>query len=120
MRSQIKSGRILLMSIYNYTFQTPDHRYEIVPDPLDPTTVRIQSEFKEAIEEFLNTIELAGRADDEDFSNLIINEGTLTEGNNSFDTYWYTEVSKADLALYFEFEVRFFMGAIPESSLPKA
>ena len=120
MRSHSKAGRIVPMSIYNYTFQTPDHRYEIVPDPLDPTTVRIQSEFKEAIEEFLNTVELAGRADDEDFAALIINEGTLTEGQNSFDHYWYTEVSKADLALYFEFEVRFFMGAIPESSVPKA
>lgn len=120
MRSLPKSGRIVPMSIYNYTFQTPDHRYEIVPDPLDPITVRVQSEYREAIEEFLNTIELAGRADDEDFTDLIINEAIINEGQNSFDRYWYTEVSKADLALYFEFEVRFFMGAIPESSLPQA
>ncbi len=103
------------MSIYNYTFGTPDHSYDIIPDPLDPSTVRIQSEYRESIEDLLNTIELSGRADDEDFQAI-----QIKEGQNSYDTYWYTEVSKAVLALYFEFEVRFFMGAIPESSLPKA
>lgn len=97
------------MSHNNYTFQTPDHAYDIIPDPLDPSTVRIQSEYKESIEDLLNTIELSGRADDEDFQAI-----QIKEGQNSYDTYWYTEISKADLALYFEFEVRFFMGTAPE------
>lgn len=98
------------MTAYNYTFTTPDYAYDILPDPLDPNTVRIQSEFKESIEAFLNTVELAGRADDEDFQSI-----QIKEGKNSYDTYWYTEISKADLALFFEFEVRFFMGAVPEA-----
>ena len=97
------------MTAYNYTFTTPDHAYDIIPDPLDPNTVRIQSEYKESIEDLLNTIELSGRADDEDFQAI-----QIKEGQNSYDAYWYTEISKADLAIFFEFEVRFFMGAIPE------
>lgn len=109
------------MSIYNYTFTTPDHTYEIIPDPLDPVTVRIQSEFKEAIEDLLNTIELAGRADDEDFAKLIIiNGATIREGQTTYDRYWYTEIAKADLALYFEFEVLNFMGAVPEATYARA
>ena len=110
MLSPKKAGRILPMSTYNYTFTTPDHAYDIIPDLLDPNTVRIQSEYKESIEDLLNTIELSGRADDEDFQSITINEG-----QNSYDAYWYTEISKDDLALYFEFEVRFFMGAVPEA-----
>lgn len=99
------------MSIYNYTFTTPDHTYEIIPDPLDPDTIRIQSEFKEAVEDFLDTIELAGRGDDEDFTALKL---SIQEGHNTYDPYFFTEVTKADLALYFEFEVLNFMGAVPE------
>ena len=98
------------MTAYNYTFSTPDFDYDIIPDPLDPATVRIQSEYREAIEDVLNTIELSGRANDEDFQAL-----TIEEGQNSYDAYWYTDLSKEDLALYFEFEVRFFMGATPEA-----
>jgi hypothetical protein len=100
------------MTAYNYTFQTPHHSYDLIPDPLDPNMVRVKSEFKDSIEDFLNTIELSGRANDEDFAALKLN---IKEGQNSYDTYWYTEVSKEDLALYFEFEVRFFMGAVPEA-----
>jgi hypothetical protein len=100
------------MNAYSYTLQTPYHSYDFIPDPLDPETIRVQSEFKEAIEDFLNTVELSGRADDEDFAAL---KDSIKEGSNSYDTYWYTEVTKADLALYFEFEVRFFMGAVPEA-----
>lgn len=97
------------MSAFNYTFQTPDHGYDIIPDPLDKNTIRIKSEFRQSLEDFLNTIELAGRANDEDFQALEIKEGT-----NAYDTYWYADITKADLALYFQFEVLNFMGAIPE------
>lgn len=98
------------MNKFTYTFQTPDHSYDIIPDPLDVDIVRIQSEYKESIEDFLNTVELSGRADDEDFQAI-----QIKEGQNSYDTYWYIEIPKADLAVYFEFEVRFFMGAVPEA-----
>jgi hypothetical protein len=97
------------MSKNTYTFQTPDHAYDLIPDPLDANLVRVKSEFKESIEDFLNTVELSGRGNDEDFQTIEIKEGC-----NEYDTYWYTEVSKEDLALYFQFEVRFFMGAVPE------
>jgi hypothetical protein len=100
------------MTAYNYTFTTPDHSYEIIPDPLDPKTVRIQSEFKDSIEDFLKTVELAGRADDEAFTDLKIN---IQEGLTSYDPIFFTEVSTSDLALYFEFEVLNFMGAVPEA-----
>jgi hypothetical protein len=104
------------MNAYSYTFQTPDHSYDIVPDPLDSDTVRIQSEFKDSIEDFLDTLELAGRGDDEDFQAIdIVTEDTIKEGQNTYDTYWYTEVTKADLALYFQFEVLNFMGAVPDA-----
>lgn len=98
------------MTAYNYTFNTPEHSYEFIPDLLDPSTVRIKSEFKDDIEALLDTIELAGRADDADFTDLKLN---IQEGE-SHDTYYFTEISKADLALYLQFEVLNFMGAVPE------
>jgi hypothetical protein len=98
------------MTAYNYTFSTPEHSYEIIPDLLDPNTVRVTSEFKDDIESLLDSIELAGRADDEPFTALKLN---IEEGTSN-GTHYYTEISKADLALYLQFEVLNFMGAVPD------
>lgn len=101
------------MNKFTYTFQTPDHSYDIVPDLLQEDTVRVQSEFKDSVEEFLNTLELAGLADDRDnpidFSHL-----TVEQDSNSYDTYYFIEITKSDLALYFRFEVLNFMGPVFE------
>lgn len=91
--------------ITNYTWQTPDHSFDFVPDPLSPDNIHVRSEFKDSLEEFLSTLELAGRANDEDFTELHIEEGT-----NDYDAFFYVDVTRADLSLYLDFEVRYFMG----------
>jgi hypothetical protein len=94
------------MNNLTYTFQTPDHSFDFIPDLFDPNKVKVTSEYKDSLEDFLNVIELAGRANDEDFQEI-----TIKEEQNSYDSYYFIEISKDDLALYLQFEVRFFMGA---------
>jgi len=91
--------------MFTYTFQTPDHSYDFVPDPLDPESVIVKSEYKDSIEEFIGTLELAGVADGRDFSDI-----TIREGDNGWDVYPYIQIHKADLALFLQFEVLNYMG----------
>lgn len=92
----------------NYTFGTPEHDYEIIPNPKTKTVV-IKSEWREALEELVGTIELAGAAEGIDFSTIVIEEEVT-------DYYFghYIEIDKSTLALYFQFEVLNFMGITEE------
>lgn len=99
---------------YPYTFQTPEHGYDFVPVSGD--LVRIQTEDKEPLEEFLNTLELAGMAERQDVSNLtkqdyLLADIEIEEGSNEHDTFFFIEITKADLALYLQFEVLNYLGA---------
>lgn len=88
-----------------YKFSTPDHDYTFVPNPVVPDLVEVRSEYREAIEEFIETLELAGVAEGESFHNLIIEED-----NSEQIAFYYTEVSPATLSLYTSFEFLNYMG----------
>ena len=103
--------------MFTYTFQTPDHGYDFVPDPLDSDIVIVKSEFKDSLEELLNTLELAGisEAPEEDQFSILqrFQDLTIEENDNEFLPYSIA-LSKADLALYLQFEVLNYMGAAPQ------
>ena len=83
-----------------YTFETPFHGFDFVPDPNSPDNVQIRAEFRDSLEEFLATLELAGVADDRNFEDL-----EIEEGSNSYDEFFFLDITKSDLALYLQFEV---------------
>lgn len=91
-----------------YTLQTPDYGYDFIPVP-DSNRVIVKSDEKEAIEDFISTIELAGPEEGQSLPELIIEEDT-----NSYDHYYFTEVTRATLSLFLDFEVRYYMGATTE------
>jgi len=105
--------------MFTYTLQTPDHGYDFIPDPLDANVVRVKSEFKDSIEEFINTLELAGFSQSErdkdgwtDPSDLTrLQNLTIEEADNDYDHYYFIDIQKADLALFLQFEVLNYMGA---------
>lgn len=88
-----------------YKFSTPDHDFTFVPNPAVPNLVEVRSEYREAIEEFIETLELAGVAEGETFENLIIEEDNTEQA-----PFFYTEVSPATLSLYTSFEFLNYMG----------
>jgi hypothetical protein len=104
--------------MFTYTLQTPDHGYDFIPDPLDVNVVRVKSEFKDSIEEFINTLELAGFSEAQDHSSKGSNlermndlEKSIEEADNDYDHYYFIDIQKADLALFLQFEVLNYMGA---------
>jgi hypothetical protein len=92
----------------NYTFSTPDHGYDIFPDLLSPDNVQVRAEFKDSLEELVATLELAGVADDRDFTEL-----QIEEGSNDYDTFFFIDITKSDLALYLQFEILNYLGVSP-------
>jgi hypothetical protein len=94
------------MTNNTYRFDTPEHSYTIEPVPHVPKLVSLQSENREALEEALETIHLAGVADDEDFSHL-----TIEEDMTDVVPFFYIELSTSTLALWWEFEALNFIGA---------
>jgi hypothetical protein len=93
------------MTNTTYKFSTPDHDFTLVPNPVVPNLVEVRSENREAIEEFIETLELAGVAEGESFSRLLIEED-MTDQN----PFFYTEVSPSTLSLYTSFEFLNYMG----------
>ena len=89
----------------NYTWGTPEHDYIFIPNPLTQT-VKIKSEFRDAIEELLGTIELAGAAEGVELPNITIEE----EASEYFFSH-YIEIDTATLALYLSFEALNFMAS---------
>jgi len=92
----------------NYNFGTPEHNYVIEPDPTVHNLVTVQSPDREAIEEVLDTIALAGVAEGENFDHLTIEEDMTAQ-----EPYFYVEISTATLALWWSFEALNFIGAVP-------
>lgn len=88
-----------------YKFSTPDHNFSFVPNPVVPNLIEVRSTSREAIEEFIETLELAGVAEGDSFGHLIIEED-MTEQ----EPFFFTEVSPATLSLYTTFEFLNYMG----------
>lgn len=97
-----------------YIFQTPEHGFDFVPDSKDKDLVHVKSEYKDALEEFLATLELAGIADKEDEDQLSILQWfdsiKIEDTGDEFLPFSIT-ITKADLALYLQFEILNYMGA---------
>jgi len=87
-----------------YTWQTPENSYDFHPVP-DTNLVLIKSETREAIEDFINTVELAGPEEGNPLPELWIEED-----ETSYDHVYFTEVTRATLSLFLDFEVRYYMG----------
>ena len=86
-----------------YVWQTPEYSYDFTPVGKD--LIRVKSETKEAIDAFLSTIELSGPEEDTEIPDTIIEEA-----QNSYDIYFFVEVSRATVSLFLDFEVRYYMG----------
>lgn len=89
----------------DYTFSTPNFAYTLSPTPNG--LVNIECNFREGLEEVLNSLELAGVDTESDLSNLYIDEDSDVDGT----TFYFIELSHATLALYLTFEVLNYMGA---------
>lgn len=89
-----------------YIFKTPEHSYSIFPDPTVPNLAVIESTDREALEELLETLELAGVADNESFDHITIEEDMYQP-----EPVFYIEVSTSTLALFFQFEFLNYFGA---------
>lgn len=88
-----------------YTFSTPEHAYTINPSPDVPDLVRIEATFYEALEEVLNSLELAGVDEASSFASLMIEEDMDQSG-----TFYFIEISKASVCIWLNFEVLNYMG----------
>lgn len=93
------------MTNATYTLQTPDYSYTFDPVP-ETSNVLIKSESKMAIEDFISTVELAGPEDGQSLPEFLIEEDDSSE-----ELVFYTEVTRATLSLFLDFEVRYYMGA---------
>lgn len=91
-----------------YNFGTPEHNYLIEPDLTVPNLVTVQSPDREAIEEALDTISLAGVSEGENFDHITIEEDMTAQ-----EPYFYIEISTSTLAIWWSFEALNFLGATP-------
>lgn len=96
----------------NYTWSTPE--YDYIFTPIDEHTVRVESNNKQAIEDFLSTVELAGPEEGTEIPETIYQEGTLEATNDdihgAFEYVYFIEVSRATISLFLDFDVRYYMG----------
>lgn len=88
-----------------YKFSTPEHDYRIVPDPTLPNYLTVESVDREALEELLETLELAGVTEGESFDNLEIGEDMYRS-----DPVYYVDMSTSTYALYLQFEFLNYFG----------
>lgn len=86
-----------------YTWQTPEFSFDFIP--VEANLIRVKSETKEAIDAFLSTIELSGPEEDTEIPEMWIEEDT-----NTYDHYYFVEVSRATVSLFLDFDVRYYMG----------
>lgn len=96
------------MTTAPYTWTTPEYSYTF--SPIDQNTVRVESENKQAIEDFLSTVELAGPEEGTEIPDTIYQEGLLRDGQATFEYLYFVEVSRATVSLFLDFDVRYYMG----------
>ena len=94
-----------MTSAETYTWSTPEHSIEFTP--AGPDLITVSSSSYEAIENFLSTVELAGTEEGTELPELIESEQSLDWGN---ELTYFVEVSRATVSLFFDFEVRYYIG----------
>jgi hypothetical protein len=93
----------------NYTWSTPEYEYTF--SPIDEHLIRVQSDNRQAIEDFLSTVELAGPEEGTEIPETIYEERTLAWASATFDVpVYFVEVSRATISLFLDFDVRYYMG----------
>lgn len=93
----------------NYTWSTPEYEYTF--SPIDEHTVRVESDNRQAIEDFLSTVELAGPEEGTEIPTTIYEERTLPWESATFNApVYFIEVSRATISLFLDFDVRYYMG----------
>lgn len=88
-----------------YTWQTPEFSYSFTPVSKD--TIRVTSDNTYALHAFLATVELAGTEEGTELPATIESEQDYNWGN---ELTYFVEVSRATVSLFFDFEVRYYMG----------
>ena len=74
------------------------------PHETDSSKLILLSTERSTLESVVDNIELMGRADDYDFDDLSIQHTQYPDGSN----YYRMELDRGTLALWFEFEVRYY------------
>lgn len=88
-----------------YEWQTPEYSYTFTP--VENGLVRVQSDDKQAIDDFLSTLELAGPEEGTELPTTIEQEQSYNWGNEAI---YFIEVSRATISLFLDFDVRYYMG----------
>jgi hypothetical protein len=95
-----------------YEWATPEYSYTFTP--VDHGLVRVQSDDKQAIEDFLSTLELAGPEEGTEIPETIYQEGLLKPGQDAFEYFYFIEVTRPTISLFLDFDVRYYMGTHAE------
>ena len=100
----------------NYSFQTPESLYVLIQHPTLSESVYIHAAHSSDLETVKDNLELAGREDGRFLDDLEIHEDPLTTvvDNHGNQATYSMELTKADLALFLQFEVLNFLGVVAE------
>jgi hypothetical protein len=101
----------------NYTFQTPESLYVLIQHPTLSESVNIHAAHSSDLETVKDNLELAGRAEGRFLDDLEIQEDQLTDvvDNHGNQATFFLELTKADLALFLQFEVLNFLGVLADA-----
>jgi hypothetical protein len=92
-----------------YTWATPEYSYDFIP--VEHGLVRVQSDDKQAIDDFLSTLELAGPEEGTELPETIYQEQSYNWGN---EVVYFVEVTRPTISLFLDFDVRYYMGTHAE------
>lgn len=88
-----------------YTWATPEYSYDFIP--VEHGLVRVQSDDKQAIDDFLSTLELAGPEEGTELPTTIEQTHSFYWGN---EVAYFVEVTRPTISLFLDFDVRYYMG----------
>lgn len=92
------------MTTAAYTWQTPEYSFTFTPSEASKDLVMVESYDKQAIEDFLSTLELAGPEQGTTIPS------TIEESPYQGVSIYFIEVSRATISLFLDFDVRYYMG----------
>lgn len=99
------------MTDATYTWATPEYEYDFIPQEYG--LVRVQSGEKQAIEDFLSTLELAGPEEGTELPTTIEQDRINRWGTGHWaddQIIYFVEVSRPTISLFLDFDVRYYMG----------
>lgn len=108
----IKTHTAAKIGSMNYEFTTPEATYAFSVNPKNPNAVFVFAQHKQDLETVIDCLELSGVQDGRYFEDLTIEETVEPEAAQYI---YFVEITRADLALYLQFEVLNFMGVNPEN-----